>query len=559
MKNITKILAGIALVGSMAACTDGNDWDVDGSETGLFRPISPKAEQTAKGETTINYTFTGVPGATGYQIEATTDSATFVASDEVSSDNILIEASNSPVEYDGFNVGKTYYSRIRAISANGKSSWVGISKVKMEEVNLFTDAEATATRIKFIWTASPSVTSIVLFNTDSVELARVELDEEAISTGAYQFDNLNSNTIYIAELYAGVNRCGSYSKSTGKSEAPSGDYNFTYDPTKTMQEQLEAIASQAGEGASYSVTVTIAAETVALLNSHDEETGNDNGSLKIPSGMSVTFVGERSDAKDVVTVVKSISFDGNHDQIVFSNLTVQGQEGAYCVNQSGACNIGTLEFKNCKIQDFTGDGTFIRTQTDLSGVIETFIIDGCIVTNCGQKYSTITVDGASMTNIEISNSTFSGININNGKAFLATNKCKTRPSSVKISDCTFYNLTNNYFLDFKCNNEKGLPATLLMENLLWGKSYTPAALNKFTQADATESNLTNCYATSDCSYAMYVGTDGANDPTKSKLGKIGATVLGASSAVFADPENGDFTLLEGVAHVGDPRWYTSAE
>ena len=559
MKSITKILAGLALVGSMAACTDGNDWDVDGSETGLFRPTSPKAEQTAKGETTINFTFSGVPGATGYQIEATTDSATFVASDEVSSDNILIEATKSPVEQDGFVIGNTYYSRIRAINANGKSSWVGISKVKMEEVNLFTDAEATATRIKFIWTATPNVTSIVLFNTDSVELARVELDDEAISSGSYQFDNLNSNTIYRVELYAGENRCGTYSKSTGKSEAPSGDYNITYDPTKTMQEQLDAIAAQEAEGASYSVTVTIAAETIAILNSHDETAGNDNGSLKIPSGMSVTFVGERSDAKDVAKVAKSISFDGNHDQIIFSNLTLQGLEDQYCINQSGACNVGTLAFMNCKIQDFTGEGNFIRTQNDNSGVIETFIIDGCIVTNCGQKYSFITVDGASMTNIEITNSTFSGINISNGKAFLSTNKCKTRPSSVKISDCTFYNITNNYFLDFKNNDVKGLPATLVMENLLWGKSYTPVVSTKFTQADATASNLTNCYATSDCAYAMYKDEAGNSDSSKSKLGKIGATILGESSIVFTDPENGDFTLLDGVSHVGDPRWYTSAE
>ncbi len=536
MKNITKILAGIALVGSMAACTDGNDWDVDGSETGLFRPISPKAEQTAKGETTINYTFTGVPGATGYQIEATTDSATFVASDEVSSDNILIEASKSPVEYDGFNVGKTYYSRIRAISANGKSSWVGISKVKMEEVNLFTDADATSGSITFYWTVSTKVTKLILMSADSVVVESVELNEAAISEGSYEFDGLSPVTSYIAELYAGDNRCGSKTVSTLAKSGPASDYEFRFDAAKTMQEQLDAYTEKVAEGGSVSVTVIIPSGVAGLACGYDASTG-ETTSLTIPNGLSVNFYGERGDAKDELTIYKQLNFGGNHAKVSFQNLTVKGE--GYVLNNQNDIKIDSLIFKDCKVNGFMGS-TFLRPR---AGVIENLTIDNCVVGNCGNAYAFLYMDGGIINNIDIEKSTFFDICVA-GKNFLLSNKT-ANINSLKIKDVTFYNFcgNGNYFIDFK--DPSVGPATSEFTNIIFGKTASNEVNKNMRGTCDSKEYFTNCYGASDCYKIMNRIT--MSDKT--------------SAEIFADPENGDFTLQAGcgIEKCGDPRWYTSAE
>ena len=541
MKSITKILAGLALVGSMAACTDGNDWDVDGSETGLFRPTSPKAEQTAKGETTINFTFSGVPGATGYQIEATTDSATFEASDEVSSDNILIEATKSPVEQDGFVVGNTYYSRIRAISANGKSSWVGISKVKMEEVNLFTDAEITSTRINFLWTPTTTVSTIVLLNADGEELERVELDEEAITSGAYAFTGLTPLTTYTAELYAGVNRCGSKSVETTSSAAPGADKTITYNASKTMQEQLDAVAAEAEAGTTYTVTVIIPADAAnAKADNIDSETGNDSD-LKIPAGMSVTFYGELANAKNTLTIVKTINIAGSHGSITFENLTITGNE--YLINQSDLCNVESIIVKDCKVSDFAK--SLIRTQGGTpDGKIGTIKLENSIFSNIGSGYGFIHMDGAVIDNINIDGCTFNGI-CTAGKCFFMMTKYTYATQSFTIANSTFYNFCGNgkYFLDF--SDAANGPATFEMKNVLFGKGADDVTNKNVHGSCNTADGVENCKSASDF-YKVIKGVEAT--------GKT-------SAEIFTDPENGDFTLKAdcGVEKCGDPRWYTTAE
>lgn len=540
MKNITKILAGVALVGTMAACTDGNDWDVDGSETGLFRPTSPKAEQTDNGETVIKFTFSGVPGATGYQIETTTDSATFVASDEVSSDNIISEVTKSPAEIDGFTIGQTYYSRIRAISATGSSAWVGISKVKMEEENLFTDAESTSSSIKFIWTASAKVTTIVLLSADNAELQRIELDETAIAAGQYKFTSLNPLTTYKAELYAGENRCGTLSAETMKSAAPDAQFQITYTAAKTMQEQLDEVAAQAEAGSTFSVTVIIPADVDAKADAIDPETGNV-ATLDIPAGMGVTFYGELADAKCVLSISKTIDITGTHGTIAFENLTITGSE--YLINQSDLCNVEKITVKDCKVSDISK--SFIRTQGGSpDGKISTVELTNSTFTNIGGGYGFIHMDGAVIDNLVVDGCTFNGI-CATGKGFFMMTKYIYATKSLKITNSTFYNFCGNgqYFIDFK-DKENG-PDEFEFTNVIFGKT-ADATTNKNIRGTCDSKDyVTNCFSASDCSKVIK-----------------GSTVSDKSSAeIFADPENGDFSLKEGcgIEQCGDPRWYNTTK
>ncbi len=540
MKNITKILAGVALMGAMVACTDGNDWDVDGSETGLFRPTSPKAEQTANGETTINFTFSGVPGATGYQIETVTDSTLFTTSDEILSGSIVNEVAKSPVEIDGFTIGQTYWSRIRAISATGNSAWVGLSKVKMEEENLFTDHEATSSSIKFIWTASTKVTTLVLLAADDTELQRIELDETTIAAGQYKFTSLNPLTTYKAELYAGENRCGTMSVETMKSAAPDAQFQITYTAAKTMQEQLDEVAAQAEAGSTFSVTVIIPADVDAKADAIDAETGNV-ATLDIPAGMGVTFYGELADAKCKMEISKTIDITGTHGTIAFENLTITGNE--YLINQSALCNVEKISVKDCKVSDLAK--SFIRTQGGSpDGKIETVELTNSVFTNIGGGYGFVHMDGAVINNLVVDGCTFNGI-CTTGKGFFMMTKYIQATKSLKITNSTFYNFCGNgqYFIDFK-DKENG-PDEFELSNVIFGKT-ADAITNKNVRGTCDSKDyVENCFSASDCSKVIK-----------------GSTVSDKSSAdIFADPENGDFTLKEGcgIEKCGDPRWYTKAE
>lgn len=578
MNNINKIaaLACIALMGGMSACTDGNDWDADGSYAGTFRPTSISCEQTGKGETTVMFTFGSVPGATSYQIEAATDTIT---ADEVNPDNIVAEVTKSPATVDGFKMETTYWTRIRAISPSGNSKWIAAKKFTTEAINVINSdlTETTMTSVTVRWTGGTALSKATIEKQE--ELVReIEPTEEQKAAGEMKITELQPATIYTIKLWNGENRVGMVSVIT-QSGGPTGDYNITFDPASTMGEQLADVAAKAAEDGNdeYTVTVIIPAGVEAMIADKPAEESTDEASaLTLPAGMSVTFYGERGNAMDVVTIYKSLNLDGRHSVVKFQNLTVTGTD--YGFNQKceivrdvvvgdvvvGAISVDSLIFADCNIIDFA-EQTFIRTQGTAAnaGQFGNITLDNCVVTNCATKYSFITLDGARAESIEIKNCTFNGINTNDGKAFLSANKCTSVPSSVKISDCTFYNITSNYFLDFKNDGTAKMPETLMLTNVLWGKSAKPAASTKFIQASEKDSdladNLSKCMAAADCSYAIYYDADKNLDITKSKIGKIDVSAISdkSSADIFTDPDNGDFTLKTGcgIEKCGDPRWY----
>ena len=543
MNNINKIaaLACIALMGGMSACTDGNDWDADGSYAGTFRPTSLSCEQTGKGETTVMFTFGSVPGATSYQIEAATDTIT---ADEVNPDNIVAEVTKSPATVDGFKMETTYWTRIRAISPSGNSKWIAAKKFTTEAINVINSdlTETTMTSVTIRWTGGTALTKATVEKQE--ELVReIEPTEEQKAAGEMKITELQPATIYTIKLWNGENRVGMVSVIT-QSGGPTGDYNITFDPASTMGEQLADVAAKAAEDGNdeYTVTVIIPAGVEAMIADKPAEGSTDEASaLTLPDSMSVTFYGERGNAMDVVTIYKSLNLDGRHSVVKFQNLTVKG--AGYLLNQSNVCAVDSLIIEDCEVSGFTGN-TFIRTQ---GGKYEATNAIGCLklanstFDNCGKGYGFIQVDGTIINNIDIDGCTFSNI-CTTGKCFFMQSKYVQNIESMRIKNSTFYNYCGNaqYFIDFK--DKSAGPATFELSNCIFGKTADETA-NKNVRGTCDNAGYTsNCKLLSDC-FKVIKGAYKLEDKS--------------SADIFTDPDNGNFTLKTGcgIEKCGDPRWY----
>lgn len=543
MNNINKIaaLACIALMGGMSACTDGNDWDADGSYAGTFRPTSLSCEQTGKGETTVMFTFGSVPGATSYQIEASTDTIT---TDEVNPDNIVAEVTKSPATVDGFKMETTYWTRIRAISPSGNSKWIAAKKFTTEAINVINSdlTETTMTSVTIRWTGGTALTKATVEKQE--ELVReIEPTEEQKAAGEMKITELQPATIYTIKLWNGENRVGMVSVIT-QSGGPTGDYNITFDPARTMGEQLADVAAKAAEDGNneYTVTVIIPAGVEAMIADKPAEESTDEASaLTLPGGMSVTFYGERGNAMDVVTIYKSLNLDGRHSVVKFQNLTVTG--AGYLLNQKNVCDVDSVIIEDCEVSGFTGN-TFIRTQ---GGTYEATNAIGCLklanstFDNCGKGYGFIHVDGTIINNIDIDGCTFSNI-CTTGKCFFMQSKYVQGIESMRIKNSTFYNYCGNgqYFIDFK---DKSVgPETFELSNCIFGKTADETANKNVRGTCDVADHTSNCKLLSDC-FKVIKGADKLEDKS--------------SADIFTNPDNGDFTLKTGcgIEKCGDPRWY----
>lgn len=543
MKNISKIaiLAGLAI--AAASCTDGNDWDTDGSYAGSFRPTSLSAEQTAKGETTVKFTFGNIPGSTGYQIEVATD--TFSV-EEVGEGSMTFDVAKSPATLDGFRVETKYYARVRSISATGVSAWVGSKSFTTAAAQVINEqtVATTMTSISIEWPAGTALTKLTVEKAadDEADIVKEEeLTDEVKAAGHMTIGDLQPATVYTVKLFNGENRVGLIVAAT-QSGGPTGDYNIVFTTGTSMGEQLAEVAAQAAKDGNdeYSVTVVIPAGVEANLADKPAEGSADPCSvLTLPNGMSVTFYGERGNAMDKVTVYKNLALDGRHSVVKFQNLTVSGT--GYLVNQSGVCSVDSFIVEDCKVSDIPT--SFFRTQGGTyneANAVGALVLKNSVFTNCGKGYGFIHVDGTFVNNVLVDGCTFNGI-CTGGKGFFMMTKYVQPTESLIIRNSTFYNFCGNgqYFIDFK--DKTNGPDKFELTNVLFGKTADDVT-NKNVRGTCDDADFaTNCYRASDC-YKVIKGS----------------TVLDEASAdIFTDPEGGDFTLKAGVKfeNCGDPRWY----
>lgn len=555
IKNILGTASMIALTLSATSCTDGNDWDVDGSLSRLFGLNGDKITvETAETSATVTFSaFTSktVPSPEYYVFEVSKDSLY----EGVENANIIKfgedkTLTSSPVVLSGLDGDSKYYMRVKAMSStSNESKWVYYkdgSSFKTKAEQIFNNVEATdlfEDHVNLSWTPGADVTHITYANTNDAEnIQTINLTDEEKAAGKYTLGGLNPTSTYTITIYKNDVKRGQLQVTTPAAmPAANFKYSLASDVTVISQDLIDEIAEKAkaaaGNETNYSATIGIpAGAKVALYGINDSDGGKTN--VTIPDGMSVTFFGLAGGDAPTINLDKNFDIAGSHAFIKFQNVKLEENGAGYFINQSKACTVSEFTLENCEVSNLKT--SFFRLQGSDAKSIGKLTLKNSIFTKLCAGYGFIHVDAGSgaghVDNVEIDGCTFNSICVT-GKVFIFSKK--TDMQDITIKNSTFYNCNGNgqYFVDF--NTDTFGPSTFTIENCIFGKS-ADEATNKNIRSK-TPATVANSFRTTD----FFKVIKGVNDTEFS------------STQLFKDPANGDFTIKAGTLKekAGDPRWY----
>lgn len=555
IKNILSTASMIALALSATSCTDGNDWDVDGSLSRLFGlngdKITVETAETSATVTFSAFTSKAVPSPEYYVFEVSKDSLY----EGVENANIIKfgedkTLTSSPVVLSGLDGDSKYYMRVKAMSStSNESKWVYYkdgSSFKTKAEQIFNNVEATdlfEDHVNLSWTPGADVTHITYANTNDAEnIQTINLTDEEKAAGKYTLGGLNPTSTYTITIYKNDVKRGQLQVTTPAAmPAANFKYSLASDVTVISQDLIDEIAEKAkaaaGNETNYSATIGIpAGAKVALYGINDSDGGKTN--VTIPDGMSVTFFGLAGGDAPTINLDKNFDIAGSHAFIKFQNVKLEENGAGYFINQSKACTVSEFTLENCEVSNLKT--SFFRLQGSDAKSIGKLTLKNSIFTKLCAGYGFIHVDAGSgaghVDNVEIDGCTFNSICVT-GKVFIFSKK--TDMQDITIKNSTFYNCNGNgqYFVDF--NTDTFGPSTFTIENCIFGKS-ADEATNKNIRSK-TPATVANSFRTTD----FFKVIKGVNDTEFS------------STQLFKDPANGDFTIKAGTLKekAGDPRWY----
>lgn len=555
IKNILGTASMMALTLSATSCTDGNDWDVDGSLSRLFGlngdKITVETAETSATVTFSAFTSKAVPSPEYYVFEVSKDSLY----EGVENANIIKfgedkSLTSSPVVLSGLDGDSKYYMRVKAMSStSNESKWVYYkdgSSFKTKAEQIFNNVEATdlfEDHVNLSWTPGADVTHITYANTNDAEnIQTINLTDEEKAAGKYTLGGLNPTSTYTITIYKNDVKRGQLQVTTPAAmPAANFKYSLASDVTVISQDLIDEIAEKAkaaaGNETNYSATIGIpAGAKVALYGINDSDGGKTN--VTIPDGMSVTFFGLAGGDAPTINLDKNFDIAGSHAFIKFQNVKLEENGAGYFINQSKACTVSEFTLENCEVSNLKT--SFFRLQGSDAKSIGKLTLKNSIFTKLCAGYGFIHVDAGSgaghVDNVEIDGCTFNSICVT-GKVFIFSKK--TDMQDITIKNSTFYNCNGNgqYFVDF--NTDTFGPSTFTIENCIFGKS-ADEATNKNIRSK-TPATVANSFRTTD----FFKVIKGVNDTEFS------------STQLFKDPANGDFTIKAGTLKekAGDPRWY----
>mgnify|MGYP001534213721 FL=1 len=555
IKNILGTASMIALTLSATSCTDGNDWDVDGSLSRLFGlngdKITVETAETSATVTFSAFTSKAVSSPEYYVFEVSKDSLY----EGVENANIIKfgedkSLTSSPVVLSGLDGDSKYYMRVKAMSStSNESKWVYYkdgSSFKTKAEQIFNNVEATdlfEDHVNLSWTPGADVTHITYANTNDAEnIQTINLTDEEKAAGKYTLGGLNPTSTYTITIYKNDVKRGQLQVTTPAAmPAANFKYSLASDVTVISQDLIDEIAEKAkaaaGNETNYSATIGIpAGAKVALYGINDSDGGKTN--VTIPDGMSVTFFGLAGGDAPTINLDKNFDIAGSHAFIKFQNVKLEENGAGYFINQSKACTVSEFTLENCEVSNLKT--SFFRLQGSDAKSIGKLTLKNSIFTKLCAGYGFIHIDAGSgkghLDNVEIDGCTFNSICVT-GKVFIFSKK--TDMQDITIKNSTFYNCNGNgqYFVDF--NVDTFGPSTFTIENCIFGKS-ADEATNKNIRSK-TPATVANSFRTTD----FFKVIKGVNDTEFS------------STQLFKDPANGDFTIKAGTLKekAGDPRWY----
>lgn len=555
IKNILGTASMMALALSATSCTDGNDWDVDGSLSRLFGlngdKITVETAETSATVTFSAFTSKAVSSPEYYVFEVSKDSLY----EGVENANIIKfgedkTLTSSPVVLSGLDGDSKYYMRVKAMSStSNESKWVYYkdgSSFKTKAEQIFNNVEATdlfEDHVNLSWTPGADVTHITYAKTNDAEnIQTINLTDEEKAAGKYTLAGLNPTSTYTITIYKNDVKRGQLQVTTPAAmPAANFKYSLASDVTVISQDLIDEIAEMAkaaaGNETNYSATIGIpAGAKVALYGINDSDGGKTN--VTIPDGMSVTFFGLAGGDAPTINLDKNLDIAGSHAFIKFQNVKLKENGAGYFINQSKACTVSEFTLENCEVSNLKT--SFFRLQGSDAKSIGKLTLKNSIFTNLCAGYGFIHVDAGSgaghVDNVEIDGCTFNSICVT-GKVFIFSKK--TDMQNITIKNSTFYNCNGSgqYFVDF--NADTFGPNTFTIENCIFGKS-ADEATNKNIRSK-TPATVANSFRTTD----FFKVIKGVNDTEFS------------STQLFKDPANGDFTIKAGTLKekAGDPRWY----
>lgn len=555
IKNILGTASMMALALSATSCTDGNDWDVDGSLSRLFGlngdKITVETAETSATVTFSAFTSKAVPSPEYYVFEVSKDSLY----EGVENANIIKfgedkTLTSSPVVLSGLDRDSKYYMRVKAMSlTSNESKWVYYkdgSSFKTKAEQIFNNVEATdlfEDHVNLSWTPGADVTHITYANTNDAEnIQTINLTDEEKAAGKYTLGGLNPTSTYTITIYKNDVKRGQLQVTTPAAmPAANFKYSLASDVTVISQDLIDEIAEKAkaaaGNETNYSATIGIpAGAKVALYGINDSDGGKTN--VTIPDGMSVTFFGLAGGDAPTINLDKNFDIAGSHAFIKFQNVKLEENGAGYFINQSKACTVSEFTLENCEVSNLKT--SFFRLQGSDAKSIGKLTLKNSIFTKLCAGYGFIHVDAGSgaghVDNVEIDGCTFNSICVT-GKVFIFSKK--TDMQDITIKNSTFYNCNGSgqYFVDF--NADTFGPNTFTIENCIFGKSADEATDKNIRSK--TPATVANSFRTTD----FFKVIKGVNDTEFS------------STQLFKDPANGDFTIKAGTLKekAGDPRWY----
>ncbi len=526
ISKIKVAFGALALVLAFSSCDDTNEWDVDSSYNRSFRPTSLASSSVTAN--TAELTWGAIPGTEKYILELSRDSMEFT---NIVGNYESTEASYSLSDLEG---SSEYSVRVKAKPSNPEkeeSAFASVYfKTKSEQImETVKDADRSATTVTLRWSAGKAVTKLVVKDSQGNVVEEFALNSENVANGSLLVENLLPQTSYVAEIYNGENRRGSISFVTFP-EVPAAEHIVYWNAGDVVtQEFFDDLGANHGN-------VTIAIPAGAYFGISE--------AIVIPDGLSLHFFGLPGASKAVMSQ-NLFTLSAAHTFLKFTNLEITGigydetgaETGAtynYLINQTLAANVGNIEFENCELHDFKN--CVIRLQGAETKYIGTLSFNNCTSYNFPDSYYFVNnnVANSVIDNILVTNSTFYSVS-----RFIVHSASNN--NAITISDCTFNNIlgSGRYFIDFSAGFQS---ANLTLANTILGATQHTGA--KGIRA-AKAASVINCYATTD----WVLGSNAI----------AGLTSYGKSSTeLFADPSNGDFTIIddtfEGRDSAGDPKW-----
>ena len=573
-KYISFIVAVLG-IGFFSACTDGNDWGIDGASN---RVMTPKISSVKGGEGALDVSFTSY-GGNAYLIEVNENPFSITDLDgDVQEGSITAIVTGSPGTISGLNGYTDYYVRMRSQSdSKTPSHWYyyaessGTLKIAqtlglqiLEEVT-DEDRQAEAITVRWIEGYAPTSITATYLNGEEKAVISYPLDDEARANRTFTCTGLTPSTIYAIRIYNGEECIGMRETKTLKAP-PVADYTYTVEGDVIDQTIMDDVAAQAKENAG---GAEIYAATFIIPAGKEVNVTAGTKGVVVPAGMTVYFYGAESSDNVKGTLVFPYQLDiaGNHGEISFDNLNITAPgtgSNKYIINQTNASSTGNITFTACHIYDV--NCAVVRTQGSNAVNIGTITIDDCVITNQGtmnQSYGYVInagCTGGTISEVEITNSTFNTCTVG-----IVNNNTKNDKyiSKVKISDCTFYNcIGSGYYLvnAGKDASSKLLPTDITISNVVVGKLYNSGA--KGYQTGAEKINLDHFYQTSGTKFNG--GSFKSTDDGLKLDWRIGQF---SDADMFEDPGNGNFTLKHWFEQTsadeskgqqfdiyGDPRW-----